>query len=326
MALVSFVIPVPPGAYPAQAIEHIHNLAYPQKEVEILIAEGKQPSLQRNIAVAEAKGDLIYFLDDDSYIDPQALNHALKYLADSKIAAVGGPAITCEEASRREGCFGAALASGFGAGPIKSRSRILGMAREVRGEELILCNLLVRKEVYLSSGGLNTALYPNEENEFLKRLRGEGHKFFYVPEMLVRRSRRKEFGQFIKQMVSYGQGRARHIFKSFAFKDLFFLIPSAFLLYLIFFAFFPNWLTAIPLFIYAISALIATIRSTIRHPTWEVFLGLPVVFLIMHLSYGVGIIKGLLNRTRTKNLDTGIQNPVKVIQVDPDQSLSPRPI
>jgi succinoglycan biosynthesis protein ExoA len=38
----------------------------PDGPIEILVARGTQPSVQRNLAVRQARAELIYFLDDDS--------------------------------------------------------------------------------------------------------------------------------------------------------------------------------------------------------------------------------------------------------------------
>ena len=161
MKLVTFIIPAHHDACTKRAVKHISELDYPQSQIEILIVRGKNPSLQRNEAAAQARGEFLYFLDDDSYVENNALQSAISYLQQKNVVAVGGPALTYDEASQLEHYFGAAVGSWFGAGPARARSRIMGEAREVRGEELILCNLLVRKDIFLAASGFNVALYPN---------------------------------------------------------------------------------------------------------------------------------------------------------------------
>ena len=70
---VTFIIPVPPGAPPPPALAAIERLSYPRDRIEIIVAEGTNPSAQRNQAIAAAHGDILYFLDDDSELDSLAL-------------------------------------------------------------------------------------------------------------------------------------------------------------------------------------------------------------------------------------------------------------
>ncbi len=311
---VTFIIPTLPGGHPARAIAQILQLNYPLDSIEILVAKGKSPSLQRNEAAARAKGEFLYFLDDDSYIDPDALTAALKYFKQKEVAAVGGPALTYDEASHLERYFGAAAGSGFGTGPARARSRITGEPREVRGEELILCNLLMRKDAFLAHSGFNIALYPNEENELLKRLRRRGHRFYYVPEMIVRRPRRKVLGEFVKQMRSYGNGRAQHLLKGFTLQDLIFFVPSLFVLYLFCLPFLSISYSYAPLYAYLFLACGAAIKSAARHRDVRFCLALPCLFPVMHIAYGIGILEGLiLQKQKSLFSEEILVDPVKAL-------------
>ncbi len=296
MKAISFIIPTHPDFHPEQAISHILSLKYPQDKIEILIARGKNPSHQRNEAARIANGELLYFLDDDSYIDQSALSEALSHFENPEVVAVGGPALTYDKASVLERSFGAAVGSWFGTAGTRARSRIIGEARAVRGEELILCNMIIRKEAFLKASGFNVNLYPNEENELLKRLRKMGFKFYYNPSMIIRRPRRKLISEFFRQMSSYGNGRAQHLFKSFALNDLVFLIPSFFIFHFLLIPFLPASVQFLPLAAYVILALIAAVRSAFRDKSLYIFLNLLFIFPLMHCAYGIGMITGLIKR------------------------------
>ncbi len=56
----------------------------------------------------------------------------------------------------------------------RARYRAVGGRRRCGEKELILCNLLLSRKVFLSNGGFREDLYPNEENEFLNRLLAGG--------------------------------------------------------------------------------------------------------------------------------------------------------
>lgn len=301
MKTISIIIPTVSNSCPPEVIKHIKALEYPSELIEVLHVTGSSPSLQRNQAAEIAMGELLYFLDDDSLVTPAALLEAIELFNRDDVAVVGGPALTYSEASYLEMCFGAALGSAIGTGATRARNRSVGECRRVRGEELILCNLLIRRDVFLANGGLNVELYPNEENEMLKRLRHSGFAFFYSPKMIVKRSQRKTIVQFCKQMFSYGQGRARHIFSKFSLADLPFLVPLAFLVYLISVLFIQNSLYSLPLIAYVFVAALSAIIAAIAHTSFAIA---PTVFFtypLMHISYALGLLAGILKVNQSRS-------------------------
>ena len=57
----------------------------------------------------------------------------------------------------------------------------MGRVRATSEKELILCNLVARREAMLELGGFNEALYPNEENALMDELQKRGGKLIYDP-------------------------------------------------------------------------------------------------------------------------------------------------
>lgn len=291
---VSFVIPVRVGIYPSIAVESIRSVNYPKEQIEIIIAEGNQPSAQRNEAVRRASGDVIYFIDDDSAVHAEAVTEGLSFLARQDVAVVGGPALTYQEGGFLQQCFGEVVGAYWGGFITRFRHRSIGDPRPVRGEELILCNLMMKKESFMASNGFNANLYPGEDPELMKRMRSAPSLIYYNPRMVVYRPRRRNTIEFIRQNFDYSYGRARHIFRQFRSKDFLFFLPSAFTLYLVGLLIFPNPLLLIPLFIYLSlvagnSFLIAAKRRSVA----SFFLLVPHFFL-QHISYGIGLITGLV--------------------------------
>jgi|AGTN01.2.fsa_nt_gi Glycosyltransferases, probably involved in cell wall biogenesis len=291
---VSVVIPTRRGRYPHQVLDFLTQTTY-DGEVEIVIVEGSSPSLQRNEAVRQCNADIVYFLDDDSYVSPAAITEGTKILSDSRIAVVGGPALTYENASIFELCIGEAFSSIFGGCITRGRAKPMGKVRLVEGEELVLCNLMMRKSAYLEASGLRTTLYPGEDPEMVKRLRRRGELICYHPGMIVSRTRRKTIKAFVKQCFAYGSGRGQHICEGTRARDLLFLVPSAFLIYLFAFACTPNLVTAIPLIAYAVLAYLSASFIGFINRSLPMALYMMPIFFIMHCSYGAGLIFGLVS-------------------------------
>src|SRR6185312_8876955 len=88
---VTIIIAARPGQAEIKAVTAGRLLAYPRAKLTIIVARGKQPSVQRNAALRAAKGDLIYFLDDDSTPPPGNLMKAVQVFSDPKVEMLGGP-------------------------------------------------------------------------------------------------------------------------------------------------------------------------------------------------------------------------------------------
>ena len=134
------------------------------------MARGRQPSIQRNAAIRAARGELIYFLDDDSVSPPGNVRRAVEAFADPKVMMIGGPNLCPPDAPLLEQVFALVHASWLAFFSSRARYATVGARRETGEKELILCNLAARKEALLELGGFNEALYPNEENALMDEL------------------------------------------------------------------------------------------------------------------------------------------------------------
>src|ERR1700722_7888293 len=191
-----------------EAVTAAKRLDYPREKLEIIVARGKQPSVQRNAAMRAARGELIYFLDDDSTPKPGNLLSAAKAFANPQVKMLGGPNLCPKEAPMIEQVF--ALVHGSWLAFFSSRARYasVGRARETSEKELILCNLIARRDAMLELGGFNEALYPNEENALMDELQKRGGKLLYDPDLIVYRRPRSNLKAFARMLMNYGRGRA----------------------------------------------------------------------------------------------------------------------
>src|SRR5207249_4121990 len=147
----------------------------------------KQPSVQRNAALKIARGDIIYFLDDDSVPQPDNLRRAIKHFSSSQVKMVGGPNLCPIDAPKIEQAFALTMGSFLAFGPSCARYRSVSLTRESSEKELILCNLLARKKELLELGGFDESLYPNEENALMDELQKRAGKLIYDPDLIVHR-------------------------------------------------------------------------------------------------------------------------------------------
>jgi cellulose synthase/poly-beta-1,6-N-acetylglucosamine synthase-like glycosyltransferase len=206
---ISFIIPVRSKTNYIKVVESINRLTYPESKIEIIIEKGSNPPAQRNSGISQSSGDIVAFVDDDCVFHEDWLKNALKYFENEKVGVVGGPNLTPPEDSFLSKCFGHAMASYFGAASMSNRYKSAKCSREASEQDLILANMICRKEIFDQGMYFNEELFPNEENEFMNRVAKKGYTIIYDPEIFVYHPRKKTLLGFTKQLFGYGCGRAK---------------------------------------------------------------------------------------------------------------------
>jgi GT2 family glycosyltransferase len=152
--------------------------AHPQKFKYLF--EGRQgKSLALNAGIAEAKGEVFVFTDDDCVPDPDWLAAiAREFSADPSLGALGGRVELFSEEDR----------------PVSirtSRERTLVSSRDQLLSLLIGCNMAIRRSALEVVGGFDPFLGPGtrlpamEDLDLLYRIFRKGLKIIYSPDALV---------------------------------------------------------------------------------------------------------------------------------------------
>ena len=312
MPSVTVLIPTRPDQAEILAVAGARSLDYPPDKLEILVARGKQPSVQRNAGMKAARGELICFLDDDSVAQPGHLRRAVAHFRDPKVKIVGGPNVCPPDAPELEQVFALVLASWLAFGPSRARYTPVGAARETGEKELILCNLLARRDALLELGGFDEALYPNEENALMDELQKRGGKLLYDPEAIVFRRPRRTLKAFAKMLVNYGRGRAEQFREHPTLGSALNFIPPGFLVYLVTLpalVFLVGKLGLMPLVLYALALLLQTLANLPRGGVVRSLGAVPLIVLT-HVLYGLGFWRGLFTKLHAP--DESANLPVKL--------------
>ncbi|HEY5038519.1 MAG TPA: glycosyltransferase family 2 protein, partial [bacterium] len=264
-----------------------------------------------NLGVRQCKSPVVYFLDDDSVVIPGTVKHLLSHFEDKRTGVAGGPNLVPPNAASFEKTVSAVLASWMGSFKVRTRYASIGSVKEATEKDLILCNMMVRRETFLSQNGFRIDLFPNEENEFLNRLLFSGFRLVYDPRGAVYRSRRKSLEAFCYQAFRYGRGRARQIKVYPCLSDIVHLIPAFFLFYLMTLALalitplLPNvsWMSEplalfkcplwwAPLGLFLLGALGTGISAASWHRRFFDSYKVPILIFLRHSFYGLGLIAG----------------------------------
>ncbi len=309
LPLVSIIVPTKPGQAQIKSVEAARRLDYPQDKLELIVARGRQPAIQRNHAMREARGEIVYFLDDDAEPVPEALRRALEHFRDPSVAMVGGPNVCPSDAPFLERVFAVVLGSWIAFGPSRARYDRVGPARNSSEKELILCNLLARRSAVLQAGGFDESLYPNEENALMDELQKQGGKLIYDPSVVAFRRPRPTVRLFCKMLMTYGRGRAEQFRLHPTPGSAMNFVPPLFLLYCLtagtlllaqqlkLIAMPTPALIAVgvPGLLYDAVILGQTLVSIPRHGLVRSFLAAPLL-IATHLFYGLGFWRGLFTR------------------------------
>ena len=331
---VTILIAARPDEAKVKAVPPCRALDYPPDKMEILIARGQQPSAQRNAGMKAAQGELVYFLDDDSLVQTENLRRAATHFQDPKVQMVGGPNVCPPDAPGLEKIFAMVLSSRLAFASSRARYTAVGRVRETSEKELILCNLLARRQALLELGGFNEALYPNEENALMDELQKRGGKMIYDPDFFVYRRPRSTLKAFARMLMTYGRGRAEQFRLHPTFGSAPNFAPPLFVLYLIVLlggAFVATpWITKFflaPLAVYIVLVLAEAARLGVSRQQSRdradltvkaspgLLIGLVTAPLIAltHILYGFGFWRGLF--TRLDGTSHRPPNPITIERV-----------
>lgn len=313
LPFVSIIIPTRPGQAAIPAVTAARALDYPKDRMEIIVARGKQPAVQRNAAIRAACGELIYFLDDDARARPDALRRALVHFTQPQVKMLGGPNLCPPDAPLLEQVFAVVLASWLAFGPSRARYDSVGTARESGEKELILCNMMARRADVIELGGFDEALYPNEENALMDELQKRGAKLIYDPEFVVQRRPRPTLRAFCKMLFTYGRGRAEQFRLHPTPGSALNFVPPLFCVYLLASLTASPWLGPLvfaPLGLYLATVLAQTFYSMLRKGFIRSLLASPLL-VASHVFYGLGFWRGLFTTLKPSG-----QKPVVDVQLE----------
>lgn len=208
------------------------NNEWQDKRIKILSSGRVGPAEKRDIGARNAAGEILVFLDDDSYPNQDLLSVAAPYFKNTEIVAIGGPAITPASDSFWQKVSGAVFLSRLSGGN-PERYIPIGEPREV--DDWPSVNFMIRKKDFLEIGGFDTAYWPGEDTKLCFDLITKAYKkIIYVPNLIVWHHRRSGLLSHLKQVGGYGlhRGYFAKVYPKTSRKFKY-LIPSLFSLFVI---------------------------------------------------------------------------------------------
>jgi succinoglycan biosynthesis protein ExoA len=306
--------------YLAHFIESVLRCDYPKDRLELCLVDGCSQDRTRevieqyarehswirrfdnpkqttasslNLGLPQVRGEIVVRMDAHSLYPPDYVSLCVQKLLTSGAQNVGGR-MEPMGVDYWTWCIAYATSNPFGVGDAKYRySRI---------EQLVDTVYLGawRTETLRGLGGFSEDVGVNEDYELNVRLRKTGGQVLYCPGITAQYHVRSSLGSLIRQYWKYGFSRVltlrRHP-NSLRWRQV---APPGVLLGLLASALVglwsPGWGLILPAF-YATCSLGSSMLIAARQG-WRYFPGLPVVFGVIHFSWGAGFLAGLLNLLR----------------------------
>lgn len=266
---------------------------------QIIAIKGKNTSRNRNIGVSQSECDLVAFTNAHSFFDKNWKENVVSFFKKyPNVDIVGGPQFTSKDEGIFERASGIAFSSIFGAANVRSRYISSGTEFDADETKLTSANLICKKEVF-EKVKFDENIYPGEDPKFISDAKKAGMNVCYCGNIISYNKRRSTIGSLAMQIFNYGKVRPQKESFIETLKKPFFLVPSLFvlgtILSIILGAFHsPLWFLILDL--YLVLNLLFSFIESIKSKNLSYFFVLPWIFLTIHISYGVGMIWGILRK------------------------------
>jgi succinoglycan biosynthesis protein ExoA len=269
---------------------HIRN----NGNIQLIDNPQKIVSTGFNLALNESKGDIIIRVDGHCEIAPDYIQKCLECLEKINADCVGGA--TEHVASGLVGeSIKLAQSSFFGVGGVSFRKNV------DKGEYVdTLAFGAYKRDVFDQLGGYDEELVRNQDDDFNFRMIQNDMKIWLDPSIKSTYTQRNSFTGLFKQYFQYGFYKVRVMQKRRGIASWRHVVPGLFVLTLLFglsiFLFTGNNIPILSLCLpYLSFSLFATIFELIKSPINLLsVMMLPLTFFILHISYGLGFLMGLI--------------------------------
>ncbi len=248
-----------------------------------------------NVAIGAATGDAIVRVDAHAHIPADFVANHVRCLEDGEDISGGPrPNVIISPTPWKETLL-LAESSMFGSGIASYRRTAQTDRRYVN----TMFHAAYRREVFETVGLFNENLIRTEDNELHYRMRKAGYRFCFDPSIVSYQHTRSTLPKMLKQKFQNGYWIGLTAFVCPGCLSLFHFVPFAFVLAILVTTILAAVWSAIPALLlgcaYVFANLAMSVLTIVQNKTGLTNLALPVLFLLLHISYGIGTFFGILS-------------------------------
>jgi glycosyltransferase involved in cell wall biosynthesis len=317
---VSIVMPVRnEAAHIQSSLEAIFAQDYPLTAMEVILADGlsdddtrqivsrfarQYPNLRLvdnpgritakalNLAIVQARGEIIIRVDGHCEIAPDYVRHCVEHIQQGGVDGVGGSVETIGKGWIGQ-CISVAMSTPFGVG---------GAAFRTQKERTLFVDTIpfpaYTRSAIAKAGPYDEEMVRNQDDEYNYRLRNLNARLLLAADVRSRYYSRSSLPSLWRQYLQYGFWKVRVFQKHPRQMRLRQFVPPTFVAGL-------SGAAALALFspagrfflgliaaLYLLANLSASAWVAVRRG-WRYFPWLPIIYAILHVSYGLGFLIGL---------------------------------
>ncbi len=324
--LVSIIIPMyNEEKYIKTLIDSINDQDYPREKIEIAVVDGRSTDgskeLVRNLATSD---DRIVLLDNPDQKTPAALNIGIKSSKGYIVIILGAHSTVAKDFVRKnvetmqrnnvlctggsiinrghtllQRLIGIAMSTRFGMGSAPYR-----YSKRMKSVDTVMYGAYARS-LFDEVGFFDETRVISEDAELNWRIRQAGYDILFNPEIVSYYYPRDSFGKLIKQFFRYGILRVNVLKKHRNGLNTFHVLPPLYVLLLIgmliggIFSTSFIYIAAAMVLIHFLAGVVSALVNT-REKYFLAVILLPLIYMCMHFSWGVGFFYGLFQKQKIK--------------------------
>lgn len=276
-----------------EKMENFRDADYGFANVAIVQCVKKNQASSWNAALMTAKGDIIIRVDAHARIPRNFVSRNVYNINQGEYVVGGGRPNISSNVSSWKLTLLAAEDSLFG-------SSVASYRRPATQKEYMdsLFHAAYRREVIQTVGGFNEDLGRTEDNEFHYRIRQAGYKMCCCPDIISYQHSRNDLKSMIRQKYSNGRWIGLTLSECPGCLSYFHFAPFLFVMAILgcsvlAFVGFPLFLYIL-LIIYGMFDIVNAVGCCTMKNIQPQFALLPIIFPILHISYGIGTAVGLI--------------------------------
>ena len=246
-----------------------------------------------NVAITSSTGDIIFRIDAHAQIPPEFVENNVKYHKDGEMVTGGARPNIIDGDTPYKRTLLMAESSMFGSSIADFRRN--SEKRYVKS----LFHGAYRREVFEKSGLFNEALGRTEDNEMSMRIRDNGYKICLCPDIISYQQTRSSLKKMLKQKYGNGYWVGRTLAIAPRCISIYHFVPFVFFIGCIIallLGLLSPILPALYFGLYALAAVLMTVSAIIAEEKRHIInVILPVLFFLLHISYGFGTFLGLFS-------------------------------